>query len=174
MRVSRDEAFSAFVVARYYSLVRTARLLAGSGSQAEDLVQEALLRTYRAWSRIGRVEAAEAYTRTTMVRLLIKNRRRRWHAETPVEYLPEVAHPGHEDQAVTAMTMRTMLAVLPPAQRAVVVLRYYHDLSEQEIATVLGCSHGTVKSRASRALSTLRAQGLPAAASSDRDRSSTT
>ncbi|MFE5912786.1 SigE family RNA polymerase sigma factor [Streptomyces wedmorensis] len=171
MRNGRDEAFTAFMSARYPSLLRTARLLAGGGPRAEDLVQETLLRTYRAWHRIGRLEAAEAYARTTMVRLLVKDRRRRWHTEMPAEQLPEVALPGHEDQTATGVAVRNVLQTLPPAQRAVLVLRYYHQLSEGEIAGVLGCSPGTVKSRAARALAALRNGGLLTAVSYDRDRS---
>ncbi|MFG2332708.1 SigE family RNA polymerase sigma factor [Streptomyces sp. NPDC048604] len=172
MRDGRDQAFSAFMTARHLSLLRTARLLTGSGQQAEDLTQEALLRTYRAWHRIGQVEAAEAYTRTTMVRLLIKDRRRRWHAEVPAPQLPEVALPGHEDVTATAMAVRTVLRTLPPKQRAVLVLRYYHQLGEQEIAGVLGCSPGTVKSRAARALAALRDGGALTAVTSEHDWSS--
>lgn len=171
MRNGRDEAFTEFMAARYPSILRTARLLTGGGTQGEDLAQEALLRTYRAWNRIGRLEAAEAYTRTTMVRLLIKDRRRKWHAEVPAERLPEVALPGHEDETATGMAVRKVIRLLPPAQRAVLVLRYYHQLSEEEIAGVLGCSRGTVKSRAARALTALREQGVLAAVSCDSERS---
>ncbi|GGY50564.1 SigE family RNA polymerase sigma factor [Streptomyces omiyaensis] len=170
MRSGRDEAFTAFMAARYPSVLRTARLLTGGGPQAEDLAQEALLRSYRAWHRIGRLDAAEAYTRTTMVRLLVKDRRRKWHAEIPAERLPEVAEPGHEDGTATGLAVRKVLLLLPPAQRAVLVLRYYHQLSEEEIAGVLGCSRGTVKSRAARALATLREQGVLAAVSHDTER----
>ncbi|WP_079408523.1 SigE family RNA polymerase sigma factor [Streptomyces sp. 3211] len=171
MRNGRDEAFTAFMAARYSSLLRTARLLTASGPQAEDLAQEALLRTYRAWHRIGRLEAAEAYTRTTMVRLLVKDRRRKWHGEVPAEQLPEVSFPGHEDQTATGIAVRQVLQTLPPAQRAVLVLRYYHQLSEEEIAGALGCSRGTVKSRAARALTALRDGGVLTTVSCDRDRS---
>ncbi|MBT2492998.1 SigE family RNA polymerase sigma factor [Streptomyces sp. ISL-96] len=173
MRNGRDEAFSAFMAARYGSLVRTATLLTGGGrTRAEDLAQEALLRTYRAWNRIGRLEAAEAYTRTTMVRLLVKDRRRQWSAEIPAEHVPETLRPGHEDQVTTAVAVRELLRTVPPAQRAVLVLRFYHQLTEREIADVLGCSPGTVKSRAARALSTLRDQGFLSASVLDRERGS--
>lgn len=167
MRNGRDEAFTAFMEARYHSILRTARLLTGGGPQAEDLAQETLMRTYRAWHRIGRLEAAEAYARTTMVRLLVKGRRRKWHAEVPAEHLPEAAHPGHEDTSTTGVAVRKVLQALPPTQRAVLVLRYFHQLSEEEIAGVLGCSRGTVKSRAARALAALREGGLLAAVSYD-------
>ncbi|MDV5142864.1 SigE family RNA polymerase sigma factor [Streptomyces sp. SBC-4] len=167
MRNGRDAAFTAFMEARYHSILRTARLLTGGGPQAEDLAQETLMRTYRAWNRIGRLEAAEAYARTTMVRLLVKGRRRKWHAEVPAEHLPESAHPGHEDTSTTGVAVRKVLQALPPAQRAVLVLRYFHQLSEEEIAGVLGCSRGTVKSRAARALAALREGGLLASVSYD-------
>ncbi|MEV0318113.1 SigE family RNA polymerase sigma factor [Streptomyces sp. NPDC050658] len=161
----RDAAFSAFMGARYGSIVRTARLLTGSSVRAEDLAQEALLRTYRAWQRIGREEAAEAYTRTTMVRLLVKDRRRRWSQEIPAPWVPDVPEPGHEEQVSVRVTVREVLRTLPPAQRAVLVLRYYHQLSERETAEALGCSPGTVKSRTARALAALRTQGFLVAAS---------
>ncbi|MHA4779109.1 SigE family RNA polymerase sigma factor [Streptomyces sp. MSC1_001] len=167
MRNGRDEAFTAFMEARYRSVLRTARLLTGGGPQAEDLAQETLMRTYRAWHRIGRLEAAEAYARTTMVRLLVKGRRRKWHGEVPAERLPEAAHPGHEDTSTTGVAVRRVLQTLPPAQRAVLVLRYFHQLSEEEIAGALGCSRGTVKSRAARALAALREGGVLAALSDD-------
>ncbi|MBT2507851.1 SigE family RNA polymerase sigma factor [Streptomyces sp. ISL-98] len=173
MRNGRDEAFTAFMAARYGSLLRTATLLTGGGrSRAEDLAQEALLRTYRAWHRIGRLDAAEAYTRTTMVRLLIKDRRRHWHAEIPAERMPEIPRPGHEDQVTTAVAVRELLQTLSPAQRAVLVLRFYHQLTEREIADVLGCSPGTVKSRAARALAALRDKGFVTASVPDRERGS--
>lgn len=170
-RTGRDAAFSAFMAARYNSLVRTARLLTGSTPRAEDLTQEALLRTYRAWHRIGREEAAEAYTRTTMVRLLMKDRRRRWSGEIPAPWIPDVPEPGHEEQVATRVAVREVLWTLPPAQRAVLVLRYYHQLSERETAEVLGCSPGTVKSRAARALAALRTQGFLVTVSEERGRS---
>ncbi|WP_028815493.1 SigE family RNA polymerase sigma factor [Streptomyces flavidovirens] len=175
MRNGRDEAFTAFMTARYGSLLRTATLLTGGGGgrpRAEDLAQEALLRTYRAWNRIGRLEAAEAYTRTTMVRLLIKDRHRKWHVEIPAERVPEVLRPGHEDRVTTAVTVREVLRTLPAAQRAVLVLRFYHQLTEREIADVLGCSPGTVKSRAARALAALRDHGFLSASALDPERGS--
>ncbi len=159
MQRSRDEEFSAFMAARYSVLLRTATLLTGAEARAEDLVQEALLRTYRAWRRIGRLEAAESYTRTTMVRLLLKDRRRQWTGELPAGRLPETPQPGHEDAVATAVAVRARLLGLSPLHRAVLVLRFYLQLSEREIAAVLGCSPGTVKSRASRALAALREQG---------------
>lgn len=168
--VGRDEGFSAFMAARYGSLLRTAILLTGARTRAEDLTQEALLRTYRAWHRIGREEAAEAYTRTTMVRLLVKDRRRRWHGEIPAARLPDVPGAGHEERVTEAVVVRELLAGVPPGQRAVLVLRFYHQLTEREIAEVLGCSPGTVKSRAARALSALRGAGLVTTSDSEQER----
>lgn len=71
-----------------------------------------------------------------MVRLLIKGRRRRWHAEVPTDHLPETARSGHEDRVATGVAVRALLRTIPAAQRAVLVLRFYHQLSEREIAGV--------------------------------------
>ncbi|MFD3533236.1 sigma factor-like helix-turn-helix DNA-binding protein [Streptomyces sp. NPDC058664] len=83
--------------------------------------------------------------------MLIKDRRRKRHAEIPAERLPDVVAPGHEDETATGIAVREALRLLSPAQRAVPVLRYCHQLSEEEIAGAPGCSRGTVKSRAARA-----------------------
>jgi RNA polymerase sigma-70 factor (sigma-E family) len=154
--VTRDEAFTAFVAARYRALVRTAYLLVGDRGHAEDLVQTALVKTYGAWPRLQDPANAEAYTRKTLVRSTIRWRARRWHGEVPTADLPETAAlptEGLED-------LRSALARLPAGQRAVVVLRYLDDLSEAQTAAVLGISVGTVKSRASRGLSALRASDV--------------
>jgi RNA polymerase sigma-70 factor (sigma-E family) len=155
------EAFSAFVTGSYRSLVRTAFLLVGDPGHAEDLVQSALIRTMRSWSRLRAPEAATAYTRTTLVRLAGRWRARRWHGEIPSVTVPD--SPDADPQSATALDVRAALATLPWEQRAVLVLRYFDDLTEADTAQVLGCSLGTVKSRANRALAALRATGLLAA-----------
>jgi RNA polymerase sigma-70 factor (sigma-E family) len=153
-----------FVRARYAALARTAYLLTGDRGHAEDLVQSALLTTLRSWSRLAAVEVAESYARTTMVRLAGKAARRRWRREIPTDWdeLRETitSRPDRADEAALAADVRSVLGALPWEQRAVLVLRYFNDLSESETATVLGCSPGTVKSRASRALARLRESGL--------------
>ncbi len=154
------ETFAGFVSARYAPLVRTGYLLTGDRGLAEDLVQQCLLGTYRAWGRLERTGSAEAYTRTSMVRLATRWRGRRWRGEVPTDPLPEAPAGDHATGVVTAEAVRRALAVLPAAQRAVLVLRYFDDRSEQETAEMLRCSVGTVKSRTSRALDALRARGL--------------
>jgi RNA polymerase sigma-70 factor (sigma-E family) len=165
-QVTDGDAFAQFMSARYPALVRTADLLVGDRGRAEDLVQSALYRTLRAWPRLRAPEAAESYTRTTMVRLAGKWRRRRWTGELPAaDPTPGQVTgaggtvPSWREPDATVDTARA-LAALTPQQRAVLVLRYFDDLSEARTAEVLGCSVGTVKSRASRALAALRAEGL--------------
>lgn len=156
----RDAPFRQFVAARYSSLVRTAFLLTGDRGHAEDLVQSALLRTYGAWRRLDDPGNAEAYTRKVMVRLATRWRRRRWHGEQPARVLPETRIEDPATAVDLANAVRAALLQLPVGQRAVLVLRFYEQRTEIEIADLLGCSVGTVKSRASRALAALRAGGL--------------
>jgi RNA polymerase sigma-70 factor (sigma-E family) len=158
--VSTEEEFRAFVAARYASLVRTARLIAYDASHAEDLTQSALVTTYARWPRLRDPGAAEAYTRAVLVRQCIRAGQRRWRGERPSAALPEVAGPDRFREVDEADAVRRALAQLPVDQRAVLVLRYYADLTEQAIAEMLGCSVGTVKSRAHRALTALRDRGL--------------
>lgn len=155
-----DSQFEAFVASRYGSLVRAARLVAPDPSQAEDLVQSALIRTYTKWSSLRDPVAAQAYTHTTLVRLALRGRRRRWRGERPTEIVPERASP--DEYAITddADVLRRALATIPAEQRAVLVLRYYLQFSEAETAATLKCKVGTVKSRANRALAGLRNSGL--------------
>lgn len=152
----RDDDFVAFVDARSAALLRTARLLtAGDQHAAEDLVQAALEKAYVAWPRIQRKGAQEAYVRSIMTRTAIdRTRQRSRRGELVTDDVPEVAvHPvGPEDRD----TVLALLRELSPRQRAVLVLRYYEDLSEAQIADALGCSTGTVKAHASRALAALR------------------
>ncbi len=163
--MDRSEQFRSFVDARYPAMVRTATLLAGSRASGEDLLQEALLRSYLSWSRVRDPGAAEAYVRTTMVRLLIKDRRRRWSGELPTapETMGAFGVPGAAaagDVATTGVAVRAALRRLPADQRAAIVLRFYADLSEAQIATELGVAAGTVKSRISRGMTALRSSGL--------------
>ncbi len=151
------DQFTTFVVHRIAALYRYGIILTGNSQDAEDLVQEALVRTALAWRRVRRKDDPERYVRTTMVRLMM-NRWRRPLREHPVAQPPDqaVADRGLarvEDDESFAVA----LAALPRRMRAVLVLRYVDDLSEAEIASALGCSTGTVKSQASRALARLRA-----------------
>jgi RNA polymerase sigma-70 factor (sigma-E family) len=155
-----EGAFAEFVAGCYVGLVRTGYLLTGDRGYAEDLVQQCLLTTYHSWERLYGLGNAEAYTRTSMVRLAIKWRRRRWRGEVPTDPMPEAYIGDHAGGVALAEQVRRALARLPAAQRAVLVLRFFDDRSESETAAMLRCSVGTVKSRASRALNALRAQGL--------------
>ncbi|MCY4724803.1 SigE family RNA polymerase sigma factor [Nocardioides sp. STR2] len=152
----RDDDFVAFVDARSAALLRTARLLtAGDRHAAEDLVQTALEKAYVAWPRIRRKGAEESYVRSIMTRSAIdRTRQRTRRGEVVTDDVPDlpVDPVGPEDRD----HVLALLGALPPRQRAVMVLRYYDDLSEAQIAEALGCSAGTVKAHASRALATMR------------------
>jgi len=155
--VREPEGFSAFVAARSPALLRTAWLLTGSRAAAEDLVQEALARTWRVWPSVQRQDAPEAYVRTVMLHTFTGWSRRRWRGEIATEVLPE---PGGADpmaQVDLARGVRLALADLPPRQRAVLVLRFYDDLTEAQTATAMGCTVGTVKSQTAKAMTALRA-----------------
>jgi RNA polymerase sigma-70 factor (sigma-E family) len=150
--------FEGFVSARGQALQRFAFLLTSDWALAEDLVQTALARAYPRWSRIEG-EEPEAYVRKTMVNTWSSWWRRRWRGEVPAASLPEIeARDAYLDidrrHAVTSA-----LAGLPSRQRLVLVLRYHEDMSELQVAELLGISIGTVKSQASKALAKLRASG---------------
>ena len=155
-------SFERFVAARGPALLRTAWLLTGDEFLAQDLLQASLLRVWPRWSAITRDGAAESYVRTTMTRLATSWWRRRWRLEIPHDRLPDpTAGPDHYADADQREVLRRALLLLPPRQRAVVVLRYFEDLTEAQTAAALGCAVGTVKSQASAALRTLR-EALPA------------
>jgi RNA polymerase sigma-70 factor (sigma-E family) len=138
-------------------LVRTAYAVSGDLGVAEDAVQSAFAKAYRSWRRIARMDALEAYLRRMVVNEVLNNRRlaRHRHEVTSAE-LPEPAASGTAELTLAHSEMWSALSTLPPRQRAVLVLRYYEDLSEQQIADLLGCRPGTVKSQASAALASLR------------------
>lgn len=158
MAPDEREAFAAFVAARHLALLRTARLLTGDWQTAEDLLQTALARTYLRWARLRSVEAAEPYVRKVLVTTYATWWRRRWRGELPTATLPDSAGPDPYDSVDHRDRVERAVATLPRRQRAVVVLRYYEDLPESEVAALLGCSVGTVRSQASRALAKLRAR----------------
>jgi RNA polymerase sigma-70 factor (sigma-E family) len=158
--VDDGREFEAFVQARYQAMVRTAALLLGATGQAEDLVQSALLRTYLRWDNLAQRSSAEAYTRTVMVRLALRWGRRRWRGEQPTAALDVVSVDDATEAIDEADEVARLLGRLPATQRAVLVLRYYDQLTEAETAQVLRCRPGTVKSRTARALAALREGGL--------------
>jgi RNA polymerase sigma-70 factor (sigma-E family) len=138
-------------------LVRTAYAVAGDRGVAEDAVQTAFAKAYRSWRRISRMAAPEAYLRRMTINEVLNDRRLARHRhEVSREQLPEQVLAGDADAALAHDEMWTAISTLPPRQRAVLVLRYYEDLSEQQIADAPGCRPGTVQSQASAALASLR------------------
>lgn len=147
------EGFADFVRARGGSLHRTAMLLTQDDAAAQDLVHTALA---RAWPKWGNAQQPEAYVRRIMMNEFITDRRRTWSGELTTEQLPDRGAPDDTEQVVARDGLIRALATLPHQQRAVLVLRYFHDYTERQTAEVLGISVGTVKSHASRALTSLR------------------
>ncbi|WCH91490.1 SigE family RNA polymerase sigma factor [Streptomyces moderatus] len=158
MQAEQEAQFQEFVRARWSHLVRTAYLLTGDTHHAEDLTQTALAKAYRSWRRVARADSPEAYVRRMLVSCNSDRFRKRRVAEALTAAPPDVAG---RDEGYAGVDERGALigalAQLPPKQRAVVVMRYWEDLSESEVADVLGCSVGTVKSQASKGLAKLRA-----------------
>jgi len=159
VKAEQEEDFRRFVVDTRHRLVGTAYVLTGDHARAEDLVQTALVRTYRAWGRIRRQDVPEVYARRVVVNLHASWWRRAAHrSERPVELVPE----GRVEDGTAGVVERDLIwravLTLPPRMRAIVVLRYLEELKETETAEILGCSVGTVKSQSSRALAKLREQ----------------
>jgi RNA polymerase sigma-70 factor (sigma-E family) len=155
-RASNVSAFSEFVEARSASLFRTAYLMVGDHQLAQDLLQEALVKTFIAWPRLRDHRSVEAYTRRIVVTTSISWRRRRSFHERPTGTLPEAAGADQVDAVVTHDAVLTALLTLPPRQRAAIVLRYYEDLTEAQTAEAMGCAVGTVKSQVAVGLTKLR------------------
>ena len=154
-------SFEDFVALRSSVLWRSAWLLNGDEHKAEDLLQTALLKAWRRWPSITREGSVEAYVRRALVTTYTDWWRRKWKGEVPTGNLPEASDGGH-DIADSDLRQDVLgaLATLTRGQRAVVVLRYFDDLTEAQTAEVLGCSVGTVKSQASRAMAALRRSPL--------------
>ncbi|MDE0778304.1 MAG: SigE family RNA polymerase sigma factor [Nocardioides sp.] len=160
-RGSAAPTFEEYVAARGAALWRSAWLLTGDAHRAEDLVQAALVTCWRRWDQIARDGAVDGYVRRVLVTTYTDWWRRRWTGEVPTEVLPDGAWVG-ADRALTDLRHDVLaaLATLPRGQRAVVVLRFYDDLTEAATAQTLGISVGTVKSQTARALKALRASSL--------------
>ena len=149
---ARDAEFEDFVAGALPRLLRFAHVLTGDSAAAEDLVQTALGRSWRAW-RLGRIDDPQAFVRKVMVNSYATWYRRYGGRETAVADLPDQLMADEAARRIEDRdAMCRALLSLPPRQRAVVVLRYYEELTELEIADVMGVSPGTVKSQASRAL----------------------
>jgi len=156
--VGRDRGeFAEFVAARSTALHRAAYLMVGDVSLAQDLVQEALTKTYVAWPRLRDKGNAEAYTRKAITTTAISwFRRKSWSHELSSEAPPDAGSPGHADTVAQSDWVWSALMELPVRQRAAIVLRYYEDLTEAQTADAMGCAVGTVKSQVSAGLSKLR------------------
>ncbi len=151
-----DAAFRDYVLARGTALLRMAVMLTGNQADAEDLVQAALANTFLAWDKINDRAALDAYVRRAMVNTHISWWRRRRLEEFPTDQLPDQAVADHARESDTAEVVRRALDRLPERMRAAVMLRYFEDMTEPEIAALLGVSLGTVKSTVSRAVARLR------------------
>lgn len=151
---TRDAEFSRYATARAAQLADTAFLMCGDWHYAQDLAQTALAKVYLAWHRIERSEAVDAYAKRVVVNEYISQQRRRYRRERPAADLPETPGPG--DPAELRLTLLEALARLTPKRRAVVVLRYWEDLSIEATSETLGMSASAVKSTSLRALAELR------------------
>ena len=154
---ANESEFSAFVSARSSALYRTAYFLTGGDRHAaQDLVQDALADAYARWGSIREPYAREAFVRRIMVRTATRRWNRQQRSREVLEAQPpERLQPGHEDPTAVSVDLAQALGLLSARQRAVMVLRYYDDLSEAQIAEALGCSTGAVKTHATRAIKAL-------------------
>jgi RNA polymerase sigma-70 factor (sigma-E family) len=150
--------FAEYVAARTPALQRAAYLMVGDVGLAQDLVQEALIRTYAAWTRLREPANAEAYTRRAITTIAIDwSRRRARSAERPTGRPPDIPAEGHADRVDDHTWLWQCLLQLPVRQRVAIVLRYYEDLTEVQTAEAMGCPVGTVKSTVSAGMAKLRA-----------------
>jgi RNA polymerase sigma-70 factor (sigma-E family) len=147
-----DQRFAEFFRIRRASAARAAYLLVGDKHAAEELAQEGMVRLYAAWPRLRSEEAAVAYLNKTMFREYLRAKNR--HRTTGDDFLPDRPAPVVGDKELR-MDLARLLETLPSRQRATIVLRYYLDLPVDEVARVLGCTTGTVKSQTSKALASL-------------------
>jgi RNA polymerase sigma-70 factor (sigma-E family) len=150
--------FADFVHRRSAALLRAAWLLtSGDWVLAEDLAQTTLGEVWRRWDRVAGMDAPDAYAHKVMVNISLRWRGRRWTGETAYAEVPErVAPVGDFQQVDVRESVRVALRALTGRQRAVIMLRYFEDRTESETAAIMGCSVGTVKSQASKALARLR------------------
>jgi RNA polymerase sigma-70 factor (sigma-E family) len=153
---SARREFAEFAAARSGALIRVAWVLTGDQHAAEDLLQTALTKTAARWGSIH--TAPEAYVRQVMYREQVSVwRRRARHCETSMADVPDRAAVTPDGSAETRLSVQQALLGLPPGKRAVLVLRYFEDLPEAQVASILGCSVGSVRSQTHRALNQLRA-----------------
>lgn len=154
--VEARSGFETFARSNREPLLRAAWLLLGDAGEAEDLVQDTLSRTWRAWDRVSQAHCPQAYVRRIMTNLYLARRRRPKVEQVFVPDVPDVPAGEASDVVARRAALTTILSKLPKRQRLVIVLRYFDDLSVSETAKVLDCSEGNIKSQCSRALSKLR------------------
>jgi RNA polymerase sigma-70 factor (sigma-E family) len=160
VRASDEESYREFVTAQWSPLGRLAYLLVGDTGHAEDLVQIVFTKVWFVWGRI-RDQAPEAYARRVLTNTATSWWRRRWHSERPTSELPDrVALPDLAADVAMTQSLAAALRSLPARQRTAVVLRFAEDLSEAQVAGVMNCSVGNVKSLTSRGLARLRECGV--------------
>ncbi len=151
---SVEEEFTEFVAVSGARLRRTAFMLCGNWHTAEDLTQTALVKVFASWRRIGRAQAAHAYAERTLVNTYLAGRRTKSAREVVTCQLPE--HAVESTSPDLRLVVLDALAQLGPRSRAAVILRYWEDLSVDQVAALMDCNAGTVKSLCSRALDRLR------------------
>jgi RNA polymerase sigma-70 factor (sigma-E family) len=156
-----DDGFDRFMAARWPRVLRSAYLLTGGQHDAEDLAQTAFVRVCAAWGRVRRADNPDAYLQRVLMNCHRERFRKRRVPEHPVAAVPEGLRlvRDHADVYGERSALMAALGDLGPRQRAVIVLRYYEDLTEAQTAEVLGCAVGTVKSQTAKALARLRAHG---------------
>lgn len=162
MRQPDEESFRRFAVEHAVRLRRSAYLFCGDWHLAEDLMQSTLIKIYRHWTRVQKDESLASYSRTVLLRTWLDEKRRPWRRSEQTEAavperLDDARGPADSlDRLWARELVHKGLLRLPPRQRAVLVLRYFDDLSVAETANVMGCSEGTVKSQTARGLDALR------------------
>ncbi len=161
MSARRDQEFTDYVAAKLGSLRRLAYLLCQDADHVDDLVQAAITRLYVHWGRASAVDNLDAYTRTILIRVFLRDRQSGWATRVSLNgELPDAASVAADHDS--AIDVRAALATLPPRQRATLVLRFYCDLTVEQTARLLGCSAGTVKSQTAKGLTALRTTIGPA------------
>ncbi|MGN9763924.1 SigE family RNA polymerase sigma factor [Micromonospora sp. SD12] len=157
--------YEEFADSRLAALLRYAVMLTGDPHQAQDLVQDTMVRVQLNWRRVARADSPERYVRRMLTNQYVDWRRGSWMRRVLLRADPDDAVPApadHAQHAVERDQVWSWLSRLPRRQRATLVLRYYEDLPDAEIADILGCAVGTVRSSISRALATLRAEYVEA------------
>jgi RNA polymerase sigma-70 factor (sigma-E family) len=157
LRTEHESEYVEYVRSRLPALRRTAYLVVGDGHRADDAVQDALTVLYRKWGRLGDVTNLDAYVHTMVVRAGLAYRRRRWSKVLLRGDPPDAAVDSRSGRVDEWLTLRAALRRLPARQRVAVMLRFLCDLPVADVAQVLGCSEGTVKSRTHNGLRALRA-----------------